>query len=97
MVRRNWKPLFFLGAVGVGTHNALAYLGLNYTTATNGLILNSFIPVMIIAMSWIFLRERLPPLQLLGVCVSLGGVLAILSQGTSRCSMSLGSTSATCW
>ena len=82
VVRRNWKPMLFLGAIGVATHNALAYLGLNYTTATNGLILNSFIPVMIIAMSWIFLRERLLPLQLAGVAISLGGVLTILSQGS---------------
>jgi branched-subunit amino acid aminotransferase/4-amino-4-deoxychorismate lyase len=58
MVRANWKALAFLGVIGVGTHNALAYLGLNYTTATNGVILNSFIPVMIIAMSWLFLNER---------------------------------------
>ncbi len=78
----NWKPMLLLGVVGVGTHNALAYLGLNYTTATNGLILNSFIPVMIITMSWIFLRERLSPLQLVGVAISLGGVLTILSQGS---------------
>ena len=48
--------MLVLGAIGVGTHNALAYLGLNYTTATNGVILNSFIPVMIIAFSWLFLR-----------------------------------------
>ena len=82
LVRRNWKVMLFLGAVGIGTHNALAYLGLNYTTATNGLILNSFIPVMIIAMSWIFLRERLSSLQLAGVGVSLTGVLAILSRGS---------------
>jgi drug/metabolite transporter (DMT)-like permease len=82
LVRRYWKTLFFLGAIGIGSHNALAYLGLNYTTATNGLILNSFIPVMIIAMSWIFLREPLSPLQLSGVMVSLGGVFAILSQGS---------------
>lgn len=82
VVRRHWKPMVLLGAIGVGTHNALAYLGLNYTTATNGVILNSFIPVMIIAMSWIFLRERLSPLQLAGVGVSLAGVLAILSQGS---------------
>jgi len=82
IVCRNWKIMLFLGAVGVGTHNALAYLGLNYTTATNGLILNSFIPVMIIAMSWIFLHERLSPLQLFGVGVSLAGVLAILSKGS---------------
>ena len=56
---RTGRPMLVLGAIGVGTHNALAYLGLNYTTATNGVILNSFIPVMIIALSWLFLRERL--------------------------------------
>ena len=59
--------MLVLGAIGVGTHNALAYLGLNYTTATNGVILNSFIPVMIVTLSWVFLRERLTPLQGLGV------------------------------
>ena len=63
----NRRVLMLLGVVGVGSHNALAYLGLNYTTATNGVILNSFIPVMIVALSWIFLRERLAAVQLAGV------------------------------
>ena len=81
VLRANWKILTVLGAIGVGTHNSLAYLGLNYTTATNGVILNSFIPVMIVTMSWLFLREKLLPLQLVGVAISLGGVLTILSQG----------------
>jgi drug/metabolite transporter (DMT)-like permease len=82
IVRRNLRTLLLLGAVGVGTHNALTYLGLNYTTAINGLMLNSFIPVMIIALSWIFLRQRLSPLQLAGVVVSLCGVLTILAGGS---------------
>ena len=82
VVRANWKVMLLLGAIGVGTHNALAYLGLNYTTATNGVILNSFIPVMIVTISWVFLHERLAPLQMAGVAVSLGGVLAILSEGS---------------
>jgi drug/metabolite transporter (DMT)-like permease len=82
IVRRNWKILAMLGTIGVGTHNAIAYLGLNYTTATNGVILNSFIPVMIVAFSWLFLRERLSAAQLTGVGVSLSGVLAILSGGS---------------
>jgi drug/metabolite transporter (DMT)-like permease len=80
-----WKHrgiLVLLGVVGVGSHNALAYLGLQYTTATNGVILNSFIPVMIVTLSWIVLGERLSPLQLIGVAISLSGVLAILSQGS---------------
>src|SRR6185369_1295555 len=80
-VRRAWKVLIPLGVIGVGTHNAISYLGLNYTTATNALILNSFIPVMVITISWIFLRERLSPLQLCGVGVSLAGVLMVLTRG----------------
>ena len=82
VIRANWKTMLVLGAIGVGTHNGLAYLGLNYTTATNGVILNSFIPVMIITISWIFLRERLTPAQVAGVMVSLAGVLTILSKGS---------------
>jgi drug/metabolite transporter (DMT)-like permease len=82
VIRAHWKTMVALGALGVGTHNGLSYLGLNYTTATNGVILNSFIPVMIITISWIFLRERLTPMQLAGVGVSLAGVFTILSRGS---------------
>lgn len=82
LVRASWTRLAVLGIVGIGAHNALAYLGLNHTTATNGVILNSFIPVMIIALAWIFLRQRLAAVQLAGVAVSLAGVLAILSGGS---------------
>lgn len=82
LVRQNWKALLFLGAVGIAMHNGLAYVGLNYTTATNGVILNSFIPVMIVALSWIFLRDPLSGMQMAGIAISLAGVLAILSQGS---------------
>jgi drug/metabolite transporter (DMT)-like permease len=73
ILRTHWKFLVVLGAIGVGTHNSLAYLGLNYTTATNGVIL--------VTMSWLFLREKLQPMQLVGVAISLAGVLTILSEG----------------
>lgn len=82
LIRKHWRVLLLLGLLGVGSHNALAYIGLNFTTATNGVILNSFIPMMIIALSWIFLRKRLSGIQLAGVLVSLTGVLTILSQGS---------------
>jgi len=82
VIRRSARVLVPLGMIGIGSHNALAYVGLNYTTATNGVILNSFIPVMIVALSFVFLRERLAAWQWLGVAVSLCGVLAILSRGS---------------
>lgn len=82
LIRTHWRMLLLLGVLGIGSHNALAYLGLNYTTATNGVILNSFIPVMIIGLSWLFLRQRLANVQVVGVAVSLAGVLTILSHGS---------------
>ena len=82
LIRAHWRTLLLLGTVGVACHNAFAYVGLNFTTATNGVMLNSFMPVMIIAMAWMFFGERLTALQLVGVAVSLGGVLVILSRGS---------------
>ena len=82
IIRAHYRVLILLGVLGVGSHNALAYIALNYTTATNGVILNSFIPIMIIALSWVFLRQRVANVQLAGVAVSLSGVFTILSQGS---------------
>ena len=82
VIRAHWRTMVALGALGVGTHNGLSYLGLNFTTATNGVILNSFIPVMIIMISWLFLRERLTQLQVAGVVISLTGVLTVLCKGS---------------
>lgn len=82
LIARHARVLAALGVTGVGIHSALAYLGLRYTTATNGVILNSFIPILIVALSWITVRERMSRMQVLGVMVSLAGVLTILSKGS---------------
>ena len=81
VVRAHWKKLALLGAVGIGLHNALAYVGLNYTTATNGVILNSTIPVMIIALSWFVTGRMLARTALVGVALSLCGVLVMVHPG----------------
>src|SRR5512140_1478083 len=80
-IRRNWKTIVWLGAWGTGLHNVFAYLGLHYTTATNGVILNSYIPVMIIVLGWLIYRDTITRIQAVGVVVSLVGILAIISHG----------------
>jgi drug/metabolite transporter (DMT)-like permease len=80
-IRRNWKTILWLGAWGTGLHNVFAYLGLHYTTATNGVILNSSIPVMIIILGWAIYRDTITRVQALGVAVSIAGILAIVSRG----------------
>ena len=80
-IRRNWKTILWLGAWGTGLHNVFAYLGLHYTTATNGVILNSSIPVMIIILGWAIYRDTITRVQALGGAVSIAGILAIVSRG----------------
>src|SRR5512137_1011794 len=79
LIRANWKPIFWIGFWGTGLHNAFAYVGLHYTSATNGVILNSSIPVMIILTGWLLYRDTITRVQMLGVAVSLGGVMAVLT------------------
>jgi drug/metabolite transporter (DMT)-like permease len=80
-ILRSWKVLAVLGVLGVGAFNTLTYTGLKYTTATNGVLLNSVIPILIIAINVMFLREPLGPRQAAGVATSLCGVLMIIARG----------------
>ncbi len=81
LLKKGWKPLLVLGLLGVGGYNTFAYLALQYTTATNAALLNSFIPIATIAISWAFLGKHLRRIEGIGVVVSLCGALTIVSRG----------------
>ena len=81
LLRRGWKPVLTLGLIGVGCYNTFAYLALQYTSATNAVLLNSFIPVVTIAISSIFLGKHLSRQQTVGVIISLAGALTIVAHG----------------
>ena len=78
---KGWKPLVILGLLGVGGYNTFAYLALQHTSATNATLLNSFIPVATIAISWAFLGKHLRRPEAIGVIISLCGALTIVSRG----------------
>jgi len=80
-VRAAWKPIVLLGLLGVGAFNALLYSGLQYTTATNGLLLQAAIPACVVVFDRLFFGVRSPPLQNLGVVSSILGVAAIVFAG----------------
>lgn len=82
LLRRAWKPVVALGLLGVGMYNTFAYLALQSTPATNVVLLNSFIPVATLALSRLFLKQQLRPVQWAGVLLSLCGVAAIVSRGS---------------
>ncbi len=80
-LRRSWRAVVALGLLGVGGFNTFAYIALQYTAATNALLLNSFIPVATIALSWAFLKKHLRGIEWLGVLISLAGVITIVARG----------------
>jgi drug/metabolite transporter (DMT)-like permease len=81
-IRQHWKLILFLGAIGGALFGALQYIGLQYTTAINVSVLNSLAPVLIGAAGVALFGDRLMGRQMLGIAVSLVGVLVIISKAS---------------
>lgn len=79
-----WRWLAILGILGTCLYNALTYLGLQQTEAINGLLLNSFIPIVIVALAWVFQGKRLRGIEALGMAASFTGVMTIVARGDPR-------------
>lgn len=81
LILRHWKLMLLLAFLGVTLFNTLVYTGLQFTTAINALLMQSTMPVLIVLMSYLLFRETVTLLQIVGVLLSLAGVLAIVGQG----------------
>lgn len=76
-----WQWLLVISALGFALFNQLIYMGVQYTTATNGALIISSMPVAIVAMAWLVLRDTMTKTQLLGLAISLVGVLILIARG----------------
>jgi drug/metabolite transporter (DMT)-like permease len=80
VIKANFGKICFLAVLSITGFNSLAYIALQYTTATNATLLNSFIPIFILVITGLFFKEKISTKQIFGVVVSLIGVLVILSR-----------------
>src|SRR3546814_19760913 len=74
--------LSFLGTLGIGAFALVVYWGLQYTTATNNLMMQGAMPSMILLLSTVIFRDRITIGQLAGTLVSLAGLLVIVAHGS---------------
>lgn len=74
------KPLVFLGLTGAAGFGTLQFVALQYTTALNMGVVGSVAPAFIVIASYLLFRDRMGPLQMTGVGISLIGVLAIVTR-----------------
>lgn len=80
-LRRRWRIVLVLAALGIGLYNTLVYIGLGTTSVLNALVLQSSTPVVIVAASVLVFRDRIGVRQAAGIAVSLAGALAIVTRG----------------
>jgi drug/metabolite transporter (DMT)-like permease len=70
-----------LSATGFAINNALSYWALQYTEALNALLIQSAGPLFVAMWSLLLFGVRLTGAQLLGITISLAGVLTIILRG----------------
>lgn len=81
VLRRHWPATLLLGLIGVGAFNALLYSGLQYTTATNGVLIQALVPPLILLLAFLLFRERTSLIRIGAALVSAVGVGIIVLHG----------------
>tara|TARA_A100001037_G_C15076535_1_gene602020 strand:+ start:78 stop:1007 length:930 start_codon:yes stop_codon:yes gene_type:complete len=80
LFRAGWIG-FVLGGMALGGFNMFFYIAAHHTTAINLGILQGSIPIIVIAGSFFFFKDRIRSLQALGILIGLTGVLVLASGG----------------
>ena len=76
-----WKVVLGMGLFSVAAYNTLLYLALQTTTAINATLVAASMPVMMLGLSRLWLKDPIRLRQGGGILLSLAGVLAVVAQG----------------
>ena len=80
-IKNHFIILILLAILGISLFNTLLYIGLNTTSSTNALIINSSIPMLILIFSFIIFKTKIKPIQIIGIILSSFGVLYLILKG----------------
>jgi drug/metabolite transporter (DMT)-like permease len=89
MVRQHWKLLALLAFLLWIGGNALLFVSLQYTIAINAAVINSVEPLLIVVFAWLLFRDEFTWRQGIGLALSLGGVLVLITAGSVERLLSL--------
>ena len=79
-IKKNFLVLVIMGFTSISVFNSVVYYSLNYTQVLNGVLMISTIPVFIIFFSGLFKTESIRIYQIIGVVISLLGVISIITK-----------------
>ncbi|HJA79608.1 DMT family transporter [uncultured Desulfovibrio sp.] len=82
-------PLICMGLTGVAFNNIAQFSGLQYSSVGNATLIGSTTPASTALLAAVFLREKLMPIEWLGILSSLLGTLFLVSHGSLDMILSL--------
>ncbi len=77
----HWRRYALLGLLSVGIYNAMQYLALRTSTPLNVTLVGASMPAFTLLLGVLFFHQRLALRALIGVALSILGVLVVLSHG----------------
>ena len=80
-LKKDSMILLVFSGLGIAGFNTFLYYGLQTTTATNALLINSSTPIFIILISSLIFKIAITKVQILGVLLSTLGVLYLVLKG----------------
>jgi drug/metabolite transporter (DMT)-like permease len=81
-LRRQWRMVVALALLGISAFNTLLYWGLQTTTALNGVLMQSAMPLVIIVFALLLYGDRPRPREIVAVVISMLGVAVIVTEGS---------------
>ena len=80
IILKNLPLLLFLALTSVGLFNSFTYLSLVHTQVINASLFNTAIPAIIILLCFLFKIEKTNKYQILGLIISVLGILSIITK-----------------
>jgi len=97
IIKKEYKKLFFLGAMGCGVCGAFPFLAGETTSVANMGIIYTSSPIFIILISGIFFNEKINLMKIIGLISCLVGVFIIIIKGDLNLLINLNFTIGDLW
>lgn len=89
ITKKDLKMFLTLGIVGMVGYHVFFFLSLKFTTATNSSLIGAINPIVTTVLACIFLKEKVNRKNIIGILMSLLGVILITTNGNLSLLLSL--------